>query len=131
VQLYVAERSPRRVFVHAGVVGWRGRAIVIPGRSFSGKTTLTAALVKAGFTYYSDEYAALDSAGRVHPYARLLGIREHGQFERATRYTVESLGGKRGARPLPVALVIVSQYKPVAQWRPRRLSAGEGALAML
>ncbi|MEN3334878.1 MAG: hypothetical protein V7641_4243 [Blastocatellia bacterium] len=131
VQLYVAEMSPRRVFVHAGVVGWRGQAVVIPGRSFSGKTTLTAALVKAGCAYYSDEYAVLDTAGRVHPYARLLGIRERGQFERATRYAVETLGGKRGARPLPVALVIVSQYKSGATWRPRRLSAGEGALAML
>src|SRR6185295_11589966 len=42
LQLYVAEMSPRRVFVHAGVVGWRGQAILIPGRSFSGKSTLTA-----------------------------------------------------------------------------------------
>ena len=68
LQLYVAEEAPRRVFVHAGVVRWRGKAILIPGRSFSGKTTLTAELVKAGATYYSDEYAVLDGQGRVHPY---------------------------------------------------------------
>ena len=37
LQLTVAEYAPRRVFVHAGVVGWKGRAIVIPGMSFSGK----------------------------------------------------------------------------------------------
>ena len=36
VHLYVAERARRRVFVHAGVVGWRGRAILVPGRSLSG-----------------------------------------------------------------------------------------------
>ena len=131
VQLYVAEMSPRRVFVHAGVVGWRGQAVVIPGRSFSGKTTLTAALVRAGCTYYSDEYAVLDRTGRVHPYTRLLGIREHGHFERATRYEVETLGGKRGVRPLPVALIIISQYQSNSRWRPRRLTAGEGALALL
>lgn len=131
VQLYVAEMAPRRVFVHAGVVGWRGQAVVIPGRSFSGKTTLTAALVRAGCTYYSDEYAVLDQAGRVHPYTRLLGIRERGQSARATRYAVEALGGKRGVRPLPVALIIASQYKSGARWRPRCLSAGEGALALL
>src|SRR5438093_9251586 len=35
IQLYIAENAPDRVFVHAGVVGWRGQAIVIPGRSFS------------------------------------------------------------------------------------------------
>src|SRR6266550_5588400 len=42
LQITVAEHSPRRVFVHAGVVGWNDRAIVIPGRSYSGKTTLVA-----------------------------------------------------------------------------------------
>ena len=131
LQLYVAEMSPRRVFVHAGVVGWRGQAIIIPGRSFSGKSTLTAELVKAGATYYSDEYAVLDEQGRVHHYARPIGIREHGELEKATKYAVETLGGRTGSKPLPVKLVLVSKYKPGAKWRPRQLSAGEGALALL
>ena len=131
LQLYVAEMAPRRLFVHAGVVGWRGQAVLIPGRSFTGKTTLVAALVKAGATYYSDEYAVLDARGRVHPYARLLGIREHGALQRATKYPVSTLGGRAGSKPLPVGLVIVSEYKAGARWRPRQLSAGKGALAVL
>src|SRR5579862_5116240 len=60
LQALVAGAARRRVFVHAGVVGWKGQAIVIPGRSYSGKTLLVAALVRAGATYYSDEYAVLD-----------------------------------------------------------------------
>src|ERR1700730_3021808 len=36
LQFHIAQAAPRRLFVHAGVVGWRGRAIVIPGRSCSG-----------------------------------------------------------------------------------------------
>src|SRR4051794_32268330 len=40
VQMNVAEYNQTRVFVHAGVVGWKGRAILVPGRSFAGKTTL-------------------------------------------------------------------------------------------
>ncbi len=131
LQLHIAEMSPRRVFVHAGVVGLRGKAIVIPGRSFSGKTTLTAALVKAGARYYSDEYAVLDRAGRVHHYARPLAVRENGQLAKPTKYQVEALGGRCGHKPLPVGLVIVSHYQDGAQWRPRRLSAGQGALALL
>jgi hypothetical protein len=131
LQLYVAETAPRRVFVHAGVVRWHGKAIVIPGRSFSGKTTLTAELVKAGATYYSDEYAVLDGQGRVHPYRRRLSVRENGHLEKPKKYAVESLGGRSGIKPLPVGLVIVSKYKPGARWRPQQISAGEGALALM
>ncbi|MDX6558208.1 MAG: hypothetical protein QOF72_1257, partial [Blastocatellia bacterium] len=60
VQLTVAEYAPRRIFVHAGVVGWNDRAILIPGLSHSGKTTLVDQLIRAGATYYSDEYAVID-----------------------------------------------------------------------
>jgi hypothetical protein len=104
---------------------------VIPGRSFSGKSTLTAELVKAGMTYYSDEYAVLDAQGRVHHYARPLSIRENGYLEKPKKYKVEAFGGRPGSKPLPVGLVVVSKYKPGAKWRPRHLSAGEGALALL
>jgi hypothetical protein len=131
LQLYVAEMSPHRLFVHAGVVAWRGKAVMIPGRSFSGKSTLTSALVKAGATYYSDEYAVLDKTGRVHHYARPLSIRENGHLERPKKYKVEALGGRAGDKPLPVGLVVVSKYKPGATWRPRLLSAGEGALELI
>lgn len=131
LQIYVAEAAPRRLFVHAGVVGWQGQAVVIPGRSFSGKTSLVAAFVKAGAVYYSDEYAVLDARGLVHHYARPLSIREHGHLERPKKYSIEALGGRAGVKPLPVGLVVVSQYTPGARWRPRRLSAGEGALALL
>jgi len=130
MQYYVAEAAPRRVFVHAGVIGWRGRAVMIPGRSFSGKTTLVAELVRAGAVYYSDEYAVLDSSGRVHPYARPLSIRQ-GEGVESERRPVESLGGSRGAQPLSVGLVVVTEYRSGASWRPRLLSAGQGALALL
>lgn len=130
LRLYVAERARRRVFVHAGVVGWRGRAIVIPGRSFSGKSSLVAALVRAGATYYSDEYAVFDERGRVHPFRAPLSMRgKDGQA--STRHAPETLGGPLGGGALPVGLVAVSEYRPGARWRPRRLTPGQGVLALL
>src|SRR5438445_462151 len=93
LQMFVAEWARRRVFVHAGVVGWRGQAIVIPGMTFSGKSTLVAALVRAGATYYSDEYAVFDAQGRVHPYPRRLAIRED-YSSRFRRCLPEALGGR-------------------------------------
>jgi hypothetical protein len=131
LQLFVADTAPRRVFVHAGVVGLGGKAIVIPGRSFSGKTSLVAALVKAGATYYSDEYAVLDERGRVHHYARPLSVRENGHLAMPKKYRVEVLGGTAGTKPLPVGMVVVSKYQAGARWRPRRLSEGEGALELM
>jgi hypothetical protein len=128
LRLYVAEHATRYVFVHAGVVGHHGRAIVMPGFSFSGKTTLVAELVRAGATYYSDEYAVLDEAGRVHPYAKPLSIRTEGRS--ATDHSVETIGGVSGDQPLPVGLVVAAVYHPDARWEPRRLSAAEGIMAM-
>lgn len=130
LQLHVAEAARRKVFVHAGVVGWRGRAVLIPGRSFSGKTSLVAELVRAGATYYSDEYAVLDLRGRVHPYPKPLQIRED-KTARQKKYSVETFGGQAGIKPLPVGLIVVSRYQPGARWRPRTLSAGRGTLELL
>src|SRR4051812_46545639 len=45
LRLFVAETARRRLFVHAGVVGWRGQAILLPGQSMSGKTSLVVELV--------------------------------------------------------------------------------------
>jgi hypothetical protein len=130
LRLFVAELARHRVFVHAGVVGWNGKAIVIPGRSYSGKSTLVAELVRAGATYYSDEYAVFDSRGRVHPYHKPLELREEGKF-RQSKVTLAELGGQAGTRPLPVGIVLMTRYKTGARWRPRRLTPGKGVLEML
>lgn len=130
INAYVASAARQRVFLHAGVVGWRGRAIVIPGKNFSGKTSLVTALLRAGATYYSDEFAVLDSRGRVHPYPWVLHVREEGASS-PKEYSVEALGGEMGAKPLPVGLVLLCEYRSGAKWRPRPLSQGQAALAML
>jgi hypothetical protein len=126
----VSVSAQRHLFVHAGVVGWRGRAILIPGRSGSGKTTLVAALVRGGATYYSDEFAVLDANGRVHPYARRLALRKPGMGS-VRRCPVEELGGRAGRRPLPVGLIAVTEHRPGGRWRPRALSRGQALLALL
>ncbi|HEY9614635.1 hypothetical protein [Allocoleopsis sp.] len=130
LRLWVGVSVQHRLFVHAGVVGWRGRAIVIPGRSFSGKTTLVAALVKAGATYYSDEYAVFDTEGLVHPYPRPLSIRQQGG-ERTKRCSVEELGGQAGKDVIPVGLIINTRYQPKGQWCPSPISSGQAVLALL
>jgi len=130
LKLHVAAAAPSRVFVHAGVVGWRGRAIVLPGRSYAGKSTLVAALVRAGATYYSDEFAVLDGRGRVHPYARPLVLRAR-PGESAGRVLKQPTDLPVGKRPLPVRLVALTHYKPGARWRSQVLSPGQALLALM
>jgi hypothetical protein len=127
---FVAERAPDHLFVHAGVIGWESRAIVMPGSSFAGKTTLVQAWLEAGATYYSDEFAVLDRAGRVHPFARPLVVRE-GSTALTRRVPVAALGAETGTTPLPLGLVVVTSYRVGACWRPRRLTAARTLLALM
>ncbi len=130
IQLTVAEFAPRRIFVHAGVVGWKDRAILIPGLSHSGKTTLVDELIRAGATYYSDEYAVLDSRGRVHPYARPLGMRSPGS-DRGKKVRPEDIGATIGSKPLRVGLVLSTHFRVGARWRPKEMTHGKGVLELM
>jgi hypothetical protein len=130
LHLHVAAGARRRLFIRAGVVGWRGRALVLVGRDSSGTTTLVRALVRAGAAYYSDEYAVLDARGRVHPYPKSLSARGPDDGQRQT-CPAEELGGCPGRRPLPVGLIAVAEYREGARWRPRLLSPAEALLALL
>src|SRR5262249_40602483 len=46
--------------IHAGVVSNGEKCLLLPAAPGSGKTTLTAALIAAGFEYFSDEVALLE-----------------------------------------------------------------------
>src|SRR5207237_2668254 len=93
LRLTVAEFAKSRVFIHAGVVGWKGKAIVIPGKSFHGKTTLTAELVKRGALYYSDEYAVLSEEGMVYPFPKTLSMRGFTDKYKQVESSVREFGG--------------------------------------
>ncbi len=128
VRFEVAAAATPWVFVHAGVVGWNGRAILIPAPSTHGKSRLVEALVRAGATYYSDEFAVLDGRGRVHPFAKPLTLRLEAGERRAS---LEEMGGRIGSGPLPIGLIVSTQYEQGGTWQPRRATSGEAVLALL
>ena len=130
LHLSIATQAEKHIFVHAGAVAYAGQAIVIPGRSFSGKTTLTAALVRAGAEYLSDEYAVIDSAGRVHPYAKSLSVRA-GSALAEGRCTAEALGGYAASGPLPVGIIVSARYEAGARWRPSVLTSGQALMTLI
>jgi hypothetical protein len=129
-RLHVAARSRRGVFLHAGAVAWRDRAIVLPGASRSGKTTLVAELVKAGAGYLSDEFAVI-RGDRVVPYPKPLSVRDPGRGGRQRPLTASALGGWHERRSLPVGLVVLATFEPGAAGRARRLRRGRALLSLL
>jgi len=131
IRLTVAEHNRSHVFVHSGAVSWNGVGIIFPGRSFTGKTALTAAMIERGAEYYSDEYAVFDDQGFLHSFPKTLSVR--GEIDPYTQvdYSVESLGGTRATGKIRVALVVFAEYRTDAEWRPRRMIRAHGVINLL
>jgi hypothetical protein len=69
-------RSRAFHLVHAGSLVRSGRGVLLVGAPFAGKTTLTLALCREGFRYFSDDIGALARGdGRLHPFRRAAGVR--------------------------------------------------------
>ena len=126
VRAHVAGKTKNWVFVHAGVVEWRGKAIIIPGRSYQGKTTLVSELIQVGAKYMSDEFAILDSHGLVHPFDRDLAVRspEVG-FERISPH---EFGAEKRLEPLEAGMIVFTEFVENGSWNPRKITVGTGIL---
>lgn len=69
------QATPGLIF-HAASVVWNGRALVLPGASGAGKTTLTAQLVYDGLSYLSDELTCVMADGAtVSGFGRPLALK--------------------------------------------------------
>ena len=119
------------VFVHAGVVAWQHGAVVIPGQSRCGKSTLVMALVSAGGHYFSDEFAVFDSDGLVHPYQRVPSLRGADRWAQGTKTREDALMLERVAEPVVVQGVLLSSYASQARFSPQSMSSGRGVLKLL
>lgn len=131
IRISVGESAKDLVFVHAGVVGWKGHAIVLPGDSFTGKSTLVAELVRNGAEYYSDDFAIIDKDGLVQPFARAISMRtDDGDFI-PYELTLDQIGGRIGNKRIPIRLVLFTKYAARTRWNPRFLTPGQGILEVI
>jgi hypothetical protein len=131
VRILVAEFAKKHVFLHAGAVKWREKAIIIPGNSFSGKTTLVAELIRCGAEYYSDEYAVLDENGLVHPFERLLSMRSDSTPMTESYTSAKELNGHVGRDPASVGCVLFTKYIPESIPHLESLTAGQGVVKVI
>ncbi len=128
IRSLVAVDAPGLVFIHAGVVVIDGRALVLPGRSMAGKSTLVAELVRAGACYSSDEYAVLDTDCLVHPYPRRLSMREAtGRRE----VMASELSGTVVTGPNPISVVAALEYQNGKSWAVEAMDQAAAAQVLL
>jgi hypothetical protein len=128
IESYVALRAPDHVFVHAGVVALGAHALVLPGRSGQGKSTLVTALVAAGASYASDEWAVVDGNGFLHPYPRPLRLRTPGG---TFRIDPRETDARIARRPLRLALLVVTQHCPGASLDLTPLGPSRACLSLV
>ncbi len=121
--LFAAERLAGLVAVHAAVLVWDGAAVIVPGPSYAGKSTLTVAAAAAGATVASDEFALVDpQTGLVRGWNRRVRVRTRSGIERA-ELAVD-------IEPTRVGVVAAVAYGEGEQML-RELSPAETALAIL
>jgi hypothetical protein len=125
----VVQRLTTLRAVHAGVVLWGGRALLLPGSTHAGKSSLVTELLRRGATYFSDEYALIDSEGLVHPYPRSLLVR-NGRPEQVPMLPAEC-NASVGDVPAPVGWILSLQYLPGCTWEATAISQSEALLTLL
>ncbi|MBK8146734.1 MAG: hypothetical protein IPK58_00570 [Acidobacteria bacterium] len=131
IRTTAAEFAVDRVILHSGVVSWNGKAILFPGESFSGKTSLTAEFVRRGAVYYSDEYAVLDGAGRVHPFPKTLSMRGIIDDYQQVEHSAEAIGGRSATESAVVGAVIFTAFSKSGHWEPAPITQGEAMLELI
>jgi hypothetical protein len=121
----IGQLAPDYLFIHAGVVGWKGKALLLPGHSRAGKSTLVAALVQAGATYYSDDFCVLGPDGLIHPYPKDLTLREQQPIAAA------DLGWNVGLPALRPGLVAFLQWDPTRNSRLQKVEPSSVVMRLL
>lgn len=126
IHFIVGKRSPM-TFVHAGAIEIDGAAVIFPGRSRWGKSTLVASLVDQGCGYLSDEYAVLTPEGSVLPLSKPIRLRREGGGVEL-KIPARAVGAPGG---LPCAAMILTRYEEGVQWDPEPLTPGFAMLGAL
>jgi hypothetical protein len=116
--------------VHAGAVLIGEQALILPGSTHAGKSSLVAELLRRGASCFSDEYALIDNEGRIHSYPRPLLLR-NGRPQQSLVLPGE-LNASFATRPAPIGWILALDYVPgEASWEVHEMSQGEAVMLLL
>lgn len=125
----LVHRIKRYRAIHAGAVAIDGRAVLLPGSTHAGKSSLVAELLRRGASYLSDEYALIDSDGLVHAYPRPLLLRDGRPIQ--SLVLPEELNSSFARDPLQVGCILALEYTPGGEWKVHKISQSEAVMLLL
>jgi len=77
---HLADKSEGGLLLHAAAAAWRGRAVLFPGKTGTGKTMLMSWLMTKGFEYLTDELVYVPfGSGKIDPFVRPLNVKSSGK----------------------------------------------------
>ncbi len=126
VDEYVVSHVRGLTAVHAGALVRDNAALLLPGQSHAGKSTLVAELIRDGWIYYSDEYAFIDDAALVHAYPRTMFVRDAQGQSQAVPVTAPS-----GGEAVPVRAIVELRYAAGADFAVTPVVQSEAVIRLL
>jgi hypothetical protein len=142
-----AAATPTALMVHAGAVARNGAALLLPGSSGAGKTTLTYALAARGWWALTDDLLAMDTApddpggellalpcersGHASPQTLDLLVELGVELEGPVAGLAEYYRPREWARPAPVRYIIAPQYHAGAMSAVTPLTQAETAALLM
>jgi hypothetical protein len=129
-------------FIHSAVLEYQGKACLLIGRSKSGKSTTTWALLHHGFRYLSDELAPVNPETlHVHPYPRAIWLRpgspaaQHSGRKIHTSWWLcippGEFAGRAVAKPIPLGAVFFVRYSAESRYPSLRPVSRPTAVAQI
>jgi hypothetical protein len=125
----LVRRAPGLIAVHAGAVARGEAAVILPASTHGGKSTLVRELLRQGCTYFSDEYAMIDTQGKLHAYPRAMMLRDGGELARPM--LASELDAPTGRGPVRIALILAARYERESGWDVCAASGSQMLLALL
>ncbi|NHC12199.1 hypothetical protein [Motilibacter deserti] len=138
---------PRATVLHAAAASWAGGTVLLPAPMETGKSTLVTGLVRAGFSYVTDEAVAVDPATlALTSYPKPIGL-DPGSWPvlpdarpddadvlpEQWLVAASGLAGSGGVAPQPVPparLVVLASFERGARARLEMLTPGAAVLEM-
>ncbi|WP_421853072.1 hypothetical protein [Oricola sp.] len=117
------ERNTDLVWLHAGCVAWRDRAVILPGAWGRGKSTLVLELYQSGWDFLSDDIVPVDPrTGRAIPFPGTPQVRasngkalSRNQISGLSKSVAEIDPARVAPEPRPVSAIVFPHFSPEAE----------------